>query len=97
MRRIGTSALQSAMPKIEDIPADYPASLALNLPSGALRFDGSLIWLERQRLARRANEESFAMMKFRHLIWMLIAAAGLMLSALAEPCAGSPMSATSPA
>src|SRR3954453_8696060 len=40
-----------------------------------------LIWPKRQPIGQRASKESSAMMKFRHLIWMLFAAAGLILSA----------------
>jgi len=53
-----------------------------------------LIWPKRQPIGQRANKESSAMTKFRHLIWMLIAATGLILSA-SQSYARSPMSATS--
>src|SRR6476620_9379152 len=39
------------------------------------------IWPSRPPIGRSANKESSAMTKFRHLIWMLIAASGLILSA----------------
>src|SRR6266700_233873 len=40
-----------------------------------------MIWLVRRQIGQTANKESFAMTKFRHLIWMVVAVGGLMLSA----------------
>jgi lipoprotein-anchoring transpeptidase ErfK/SrfK len=40
-----------------------------------------MIWPNAQRFGQRATEESSAMTNFRHLIWTLIAASGLILSA----------------
>ena len=39
-----------------------------------------LIWLAPSPFGQKANKENSAMTKFRHLIWMLIATAGLILS-----------------
>jgi lipoprotein-anchoring transpeptidase ErfK/SrfK len=64
-----------------DIPARYRIrrpKLAIKL---ALRFDGSNELAETQAFGQRAPEESSAMTNFRHLIWTLIAASGLILSA----------------
>jgi lipoprotein-anchoring transpeptidase ErfK/SrfK len=60
--------------KIEAIPARYLPRCPKLAIKQALRFDGS---------ADLANghDENSAMTKFRHLIWMVIAAGGLVLSA----------------
>ena len=46
----------------------------------ALRFDGSADLADPRYFGHHANKETSAMTKFRHLIWMLIAASGLILS-----------------
>jgi lipoprotein-anchoring transpeptidase ErfK/SrfK len=46
----------------------------------SLRFDGSSNLAIGGKHPHSANEEGFGMIKFRHLIWTMMAAAGLMVS-----------------
>jgi lipoprotein-anchoring transpeptidase ErfK/SrfK len=68
------------MAEIASIPAK-PRWLRLLAIGQSLRFDGSSDLANSGKHPHSANKESFGMIKFRHLICTMVAAAGLMASA----------------